>query len=101
MSKVIGDNYYYLLLKVIIIFSDYLFPAFDLMNCLAFQVLSQGSSPLAYLSDHIQRYVSCEKDREAEGCDVILNPPAKTEVANRRLKAARWPLVPRPHRHHI
>ena len=71
------------------------------MECLVFQVLAQGSSPLAYLSDHLRRYVSCEKDPEAEGCDVILNPPKKTAVAKRRLKSARWPLVPRPHQHYI
>ena len=76
-------------------------PACYFTECLAFQVLAQGSSPLAYLSDHIQRYVSCEKDREAEGCDVILNPPEKTAVAKRRLKATRWPLIPRPHQHYI
>ncbi|XP_020631909.1 uncharacterized protein LOC110068834 [Orbicella faveolata] len=66
-----------------------------------YQVLAQGSSPLAYLSDHVQRYVSCEKDREAEGCDVILNPLKNTAAAKRGLKAARWPLIPRPHRHYI
>jgi len=71
------------------------------MKCHALQVLAQGSSPLAYLSDHVQRYVSCEKDREAEGCDVILNPLKNTAAAKRGLKAARWPLIPRPHRHYI
>jgi len=38
-------------------------------------VLSQGASPLAYLSDHIRRYVECVKDPGKTGCDDILNPP--------------------------
>lgn len=43
-----------------------------------FQVLSQGSSPLAYLSDHVKKYVACVKDKGKEGCDFILNPPKKS-----------------------
>lgn len=39
-----------------------------------YQVLSQGSSPLAYLSDHTKRYVACKKDPSKTGCDNILNP---------------------------
>jgi len=43
-----------------------------------YQVLAQGSSPLAYLSDHVTKFVARFKDKAKEGCDVILNPPKKT-----------------------
>ncbi|KAL9986419.1 hypothetical protein ACROYT_G000566 [Oculina patagonica] len=46
-----------------------------------YQILSQGTCPLAYLSDHVERYVDCVKDKAGEGCDVILNPPKKTEAS--------------------
>jgi len=64
------------------------------------KVLAQGSSPLAYLSDHISKYVACVKDKAKEGCDVILNPPKKTE-AKKRTTAARWPKQPKPIVHYI
>ncbi|KAL9986418.1 hypothetical protein ACROYT_G000565 [Oculina patagonica] len=65
-----------------------------------YQVLAQGSSPLAYLTDHVKKYVACVKDKGKEGCDVILNPPKKTE-AKKRTKADRWPMIPKPIEHHI
>lgn len=67
-------------------------------------MLAQGSSPLAYLYDHVKRYVDCELDDTKEGCDVILTPPKKTEMkrrAKRRSKAVRWPLIRKPHPHYI
>jgi len=65
-----------------------------------YQVLAQGSSPLAYLSDHVKKYVACVKDKTMEGCDVILNPPKKTE-AKRRKEAVRWPMIPKDVEHYI
>ena len=47
---------------------------FDLKD-FHYQVLSQGSSPLGYLSDHIRRYVECKKDPKTLGCTEILYSP--------------------------
>ena len=44
------------------------------------QVLSQGSSPLAFLKEHIENYVECVKDPDKEGCSFILNPPKREPV---------------------
>ena len=70
------------------------------MCVLFLQVLAQGSSPLAYLDDHVKKYVACVKDKAKEGCDVILNPPKKTE-AKKRTKAVRWAKIPKPIDHYI
>lgn len=64
-----------------------------------YQVLAQGSSPLAYLKDHVERYVDCLLDGTKEGCDVILMPPKQTEY-KRSFKANRWPKIRKPHRHY-
>ncbi|XP_078369460.1 uncharacterized protein LOC144653347 isoform X2 [Oculina patagonica] len=62
-----------------------------------YQVLAQGSSPLAYLSDHVTRYVACVKDKVKEGCDVILNPPKKADVKKRpKALEVRWPKILKP-----
>jgi len=45
-----------------------------------YQVLSQGSSPLAFLQEHIENYVECVKDPDKEGCSFILNPPKRAPV---------------------
>jgi len=47
-----------------------------------FQVLSQGSPPLAFLQEHIEKYVECAKDPDEEGCSFILNP-SKREMVNK------------------
>ena len=44
------------------------------------QVLSQGSSPLAFLQEHIENYVKCVKEPDKEGCSFILNPPKRAPV---------------------
>ena len=50
----------------------------DLMSFSQFpQVLSQGSSPLAFLQEHIETYVECVKEPKKEGCSDILNPPKR------------------------
>ncbi|KAL9986423.1 hypothetical protein ACROYT_G000570 [Oculina patagonica] len=66
-----------------------------------YQVLAQGSSPLAYLSDHVAKYVACVKDNTIEGCDVILNPPKKAEAKKRTKKAVRWPEMEKLIEHYI
>lgn len=65
------------------------------------QVLAQGSSPLAYLSDHVIKYEACVKDNTKEGCDVILNPPKKAEAKKRTKKAVRWPEIEKLIEHYI
>jgi len=42
-----------------------------------YQVLSQGPSPLAFLQEHIEKYVACVKEPNKEGCSDILNPPKR------------------------
>lgn len=64
------------------------------------QVLAQGSSPLAYLSDHVKKYVACVKDKKKTGCDVILKPPKKEEEKE-KAKVGRWEKIPKPIVHHI
>jgi len=65
-----------------------------------YQVLAQGSSPLDYLSDHVTKYVACVKDKAKEGCDVILNPPKKTE-AKKTTSEGRWLKLLKPNLHYI
>ena len=43
------------------------------------QVLSQGSSPLAFLQEHIENYVKCVKQPDKEGCSTILKPPGRAK----------------------
>ena len=41
-----------------------------------YQVLSQGSSPVTYLRDHIIRYIGCVKGTiNGKVCQLILGPP--------------------------
>lgn len=73
---------------------------FDLKD-FHYQVLSQGSSPLGYLSDHIKRYVECKKDPKKEGCTEILEPPQKpAKTAQVKAKRRKLPLPLRPRRTH-
>ena len=40
-----------------------------------YQVLSQGSSPITYLRDHIERYIGCVRGTtKGKVCQLILNP---------------------------
>jgi len=41
-----------------------------------YQVLSQGSSPIDYLKEHIDRYIECKKDKALPMCSYILTPLA-------------------------
>ena len=40
-----------------------------------YQLLSQGSSPLSYLANHIKKYIQCEMQGSGDGCDYIFSPP--------------------------
>lgn len=43
-----------------------------------YQVLSQGSSPVTYLQEHIERYIGCVKAKtKSKMYQFILNPPPK------------------------
>ena len=69
------------------LFSDYLlklivFPPIP-------QVLSQGSSPLAFLQEHIENYVKCVKEPDKEGCSLILNPPKREPVKSNDKKSGK------------
>lgn len=69
-----------------------------------YQVLSQGSSPLEYLTDHIRRYVDCKKDSSKTGCKDILSPPKKTSSTSGKegfKKAPRMPIIRPPKRHYV
>jgi len=73
---------------------------FDLKD-FHYQVLSQGSSPLGYLSDHIKRYVECKKDSKKDGCKDILEPPRKpSKTAQRQAKKRKLPFPLRPKKVH-
>ncbi len=39
-----------------------------------FHILSQGSSPLDYLTSYINEYIACKISPKTEGCDSILKP---------------------------
>ena len=39
-----------------------------------YQILSQGSSPLAFLESHIDRYIKCKLGVLHEFCDLVLTP---------------------------
>lgn len=49
-----------------------------------YQVLSQGSSPLDYLTSHIRKYVDCELSKASDGCDHIRFPPKKNSEPQER-----------------
>jgi len=49
-------------------------------------VLSQGSSPLAFIQEHVQKYVECAKEPSKAGCSDILNPPKKPEPRDEETK---------------
>lgn len=49
-----------------------------------YQVLSQGSSPLAFLQEHIEKYVDCAKQPSTEGCSIILKPPKRVKPKSER-----------------
>lgn len=68
-----------------------------------YQVLSQGSSPLAYLSDHVKKYVACVKDKGKEGCDVLLNPPKKStdKLKDNEQSGFYWEKTLRTYPHYI
>lgn len=51
-----------------------------------YQVLSQGSSPLAFIQEHVQKYVECVKEPSKAGCSDILNPPKKPEPRDEETK---------------
>lgn len=53
---------------------------FDLRD-FHYHLLSQGSSPLSYLEQSIEAYITCVKNEKAAGCDDILNPVVKDEDA--------------------
>lgn len=44
-----------------------------------FYLLSQGMYPLNYLTEIVETYVSCMKNKEQPGCDNVLNPPRAPE----------------------
>lgn len=54
-----------------------------------YQILSQGSSPLAYLQDHIKTFVECVKEPDKQGCDDILNPPESSAPKNDEKKTGK------------
>ena len=39
-----------------------------------YQILSQGSSPLAFLQSHVDRYIKCKLGILHEFCDLVLTP---------------------------
>lgn len=49
-----------------------------------YHILYQGSAPLGHLEDSIRRYVSCVKNPDKEGCDIVLNPRTKWANADSR-----------------
>ncbi|XP_068740719.1 uncharacterized protein [Montipora capricornis] len=51
-----------------------------------YQVLSQGSSPLDFLQEHIQKYVECVQKPDKEGCPDLLNPPKKATHKDEKTK---------------
>lgn len=62
---------------------------FNTFFVMIFQVLSQGSSPLAFLQEHIKNYVECVKDSDKEGCSTILNPPKRPPAKGGDKKSAK------------
>lgn len=46
--------------------------------------------------DHVKDYVACVKDQAKEGCDVIMNPPKKTEAKKEAKAQVRWPKMIKP-----
>ena len=39
-----------------------------------FQILSQGNSPLSFVTDHVDRYIKCTLDEKSPGCEYITGP---------------------------
>ena len=76
---------------------------FDLRD-FHYQVLSQGSSPLDYLTDHVNKYIACVLTPEKDGCDTILGRAKKSSAAktsNLKRKSVPWPVVRPTKRHYV
>ena len=46
-----------------------------------YYILAQGSSPLAHLEASIMEYVKCAKNPKQDGCNSVLNPVPKNQIA--------------------
>lgn len=44
-----------------------------------FYLLSQGAYPLKYVTEIVETYVGCMKNKTQSGCDNVLNPPRAPE----------------------
>lgn len=49
-----------------------------------YQVLRQGPSPLRYLEEVIDKYISCVQDKKEKGCDEVMKPPASKSYGSQR-----------------
>ena len=61
------------------------------------QLLSQGSSPLAYLNSYMNKYISCKTDNTQQYCDIVLNP---TKGSSGSVSLQRNSAFKRPQRRH-
>lgn len=48
------------------------------------------------MMDHVKDYVACVKDQAKEGCDVIMNPPKKSEAKKIAKAQGRWSKMIKP-----
>ena len=58
--------------------------SFWFFSRISLQVLSQGSSPLAFLQEHIEKFVECVIEPKKEGCNDILNPPKRAKRGEKK-----------------
>ena len=55
-----------------------------------FQILSQGNSPLSFVTDHVDRYIKCTLDEKSPCCEYITGPesiplPGSARKSNKRI----------------
>ena len=69
-----------------------------------YQVLSQGSSPLSYLDNHMKKFAACVINPDADGCQYVTGPAGNKnanvmDAVAKKQKPAK-PYQPRPYDEH-
>lgn len=67
-----------------------------------YQVLSQGSSPLSYLEDHLTKFAECVIKPDSNGCEYIIEKPgdAASKKMDVNVNKPAKPFQPRPYHEH-
>ena len=65
-----------------------------------YHILSQGSSPLSFLSSYMERYSDCVIDPDGDGCEDVTGPIPGGQAAEAIASQDERPWQPRPYDEH-